>query len=378
MSGKFQTDPLPSRPSALHLRRVDHFRRDALFPHSARARERREINCLSCNFGLDRILRVMQSPLHRTGRRRPMMEAKMAKQSAASVAQTGAEVLDRYRSALDDGRLIQFLWHCTDDDGRDLACALGVIGAQVGSPKDCPAQIMPRWLAKMVPWLFDNQSKDEAFAWGLRFYEQIARLSGNIPFSVIHDWQANVVGPLAIDLATKRKRDVEAHRKLQTMQQEALAGNKFSADEWRPVLKAAFKDAYAYADAYANADADAYADANANADADAVAHEDAYADDDNYAYAYADAYDDDAYADYAYAYAYANADADAYADANANAYTNADAYTYAYADASAHSYAAADASTYASADAYADYDYSAAYAYADYADAYAHAHAHAI
>jgi len=234
-----------------------------------------------------------------------MMEAKMAKQSAASVAQTGAEVLDRYRSALDDGRLIQFLWHCTDDDGRDLACALGVIGAQVGSPKDCPAQIMPRWLAKMVPWLFDNQSKDEAFAWGLRFYEQIARLSGNIPFSVIHDWQANVVGPLAIDLATKRKRDVEAHRKLQTMQQEALAGNKFSADEWRPVLKAAFKDAYAYADAYANADADAYADANANA----------YADADAYTYAYADAY-----ADYAYADAYAYADyADAYAHAHAHA-----------------------------------------------------------
>ena len=213
----------------------------------------------------------------------------MAKQSAASVAQTGTEALARYRSALDDGRLIQSRWHSIDDDGRDLACALGVIGAQVGSPKDCPAQIMPRWLAKMVPWFFDNQSKDEAFAWGLRFYEQIARLSGNIPFSVIHDWQANVVGPLAIDLATKRKRDVEAHRKLQTMQQEALAGKKFSADEWRPVLKAAFKDSYANADAYA------------------------------YAYAYADAY--------------ANADADAYADANANAYADADAYTYAYADA---------------------------------------------
>jgi len=230
-----------------------------------------------------------------------MMEAKMAKQSAASVAQTGAEALDRYRSALDDGRLIQSRWHCTDDDGRDLACALGVIGAQVGSPKDCPAQIMPRWLAKMVPWFFDNQSKDEAFAWGLRFYEQIARLSGNIPFSVIHDWQANVVGPLAIDLATKRKRDVEAHRKLQTMQQEALAGNKFSADEWRPVLKAAFKDAYAYADADAYTYADAYADASANANADAYTYAYAYADADAYTYAYAYA---DAYA-HAHAYAYA-------------------------------------------------------------------------
>src|SRR6185312_1871420 len=139
---------------------------------------------------------------------------------------------------------------------------------------------------------------------------QIARLSGNIPFSVIHDWQANVVGPLAIDLATKRKRDVEAHRKLQTMQQEALAGNKFSADEWRPVLKAAFKDAYAYADAYANADADAYADADANAYADAQPT--AYADADASAYAYPDAYADAADDAYAYAYAYANADADAY------------------------------------------------------------------
>jgi len=226
-------------------------------------------------------------------------------------ATTAAEALDRYEAFLSHDAIVQRMWHGSGADGRELACGLGVIGPAVSSPRDCPAAIMPRWLAQMVPWLFDGQSKADALAWGSRFYSELARLNGSVPFSVIHDWQSNIVGPFAIEVSTKRCRKVETHEALKAMHADALAGKSFTADEWRPVLKAAFFDAYAYA--YADAYAYAYANADAYADANA----------DTYAYAYA----------YANADTYAYANADAYADANAYAYANADANADTYADA---------------------------------------------
>ena len=198
-----------------------------------------------------------------------------------TTATTAAEAFDRYQHAYDVGALVQGSWH--ERNGKDLACALGVIGDEVNGVSDCPAEVMPRWLAQQTVWFFDGQSFDDAKTWGLAFYAELKRLGGKVPFSVIHDWQANVVGPLAIKTAEKQSRDKAAHEALMTMQAKALGGEKFTADQWRPILKAAFLDIYKWRyRAYADADADAYA----------------------YAYAYADAY--------AYANAYANANANAY------------------------------------------------------------------
>ena len=211
------------------------------------------------------------------------------------IAQSAAEYQARYQAALKSDSLRQGVWN-SERDGRHVACAIGVLGDEVDSASKCPAQIMPRWLARMVPEFFDRQKQDDAFAWGLAFTDQLKRIDGKVPFSVIHDWHANTVCQLGIDAAEKRERDPAPHKALQALHLRALAGEKISANEGRPVLKNAYAYAYAYANAYA--DADANADANAYADADAYAN----------AYANADAN--------AYAYAYANA----YADANADAW----------------------------------------------------------
>jgi hypothetical protein len=238
-----------------------------------------------------------------------------------NIAQTAAEAYDRYHAALTGNALVQGAWN-TEQDGRHVACALGVLGPNVSGTGDCPATVMPRWLAQMVPWLFDAQTPEDAFAWGEEFYAELKRLDGKVPFEVVYDWHANYSTVLGIEAAEKRGRDIAPHKALQELHQRALKGDRATADEWRPVLKAAYADAYANADAYADADAYAYAYANADA----------------YAYADADAYPD------AYANAYAYAYADAYADAYANAYANA--YAYAYADAYANAYADAYANAY--------------------------------
>jgi len=177
-----------------------------------------------------------------------------------TIAATTKEALERYEAAFNEDRLIQASWH-SEQDGRQLACALGVLGDEVDGPSKCPATIMPRWLAQMVPGFFDRQKFDDAKDWGRRFYVALDRIGGNVPFSVIHDWHANTVCPLGIEAAELRKRDTAPHKALQALHLRALAGEKIGVDEWRPVLKNAY--------AYANADADAYAYANANANADA-------------------------------------------------------------------------------------------------------------
>jgi hypothetical protein len=187
---------------------------------------------------------------------------------------TAAEAYDAYKHAFETDALIQSGWHDVAEDGRQLACALGVIGPEVESARDCPAQIMPRWLAQMVPAFFDNQDFADAKAWGLRFYAELARIGGNVPFSVVHDWQGNIVGPLAIETAKLRKRETEPHEKLQALHQKAFAGDATPRDEWHEALRPALYEVYRgyYANAYANANADAYANAYAYAYADANAY----------------------------------------------------------------------------------------------------------
>jgi hypothetical protein len=203
-----------------------------------------------------------------------------------TIATNAAEARDRYQAALSADALIQGAWH-TEVDGRRCACGLGVIGDEVNSPRKCPAAIMPRWLAQMVPWFFDRQKPEDAKAWGAAFYEQLARLDGVVPFSVAHAWHAQYTTALAVEVAQKKGKATAPHEALRALHERALAGDLASQEEWQAVLR------HAYAYAYANADANAYA----NADADAYANA--------YAYANADAY------------AYANADADAHAYANA-------------------------------------------------------------
>ena len=203
-------------------------------------------------------------------------------------ATTATEALRRYQDFLSRGALIQSTPHLVDADGRQLACALGILGDHVHSARDCPATVMPLWLAQMVPYFFDLQSHDAALAWGAAFYAELARLGGKVPFSVIHDWHATVVTPMAIEVSEKRKRNPETHRTLQALHRRAVAGETIARDDWYAALNPALFDTYANAYAYPKFDAaaDAKEFANAYANANSYADFSAYADANVKAYAY--------------------------------------------------------------------------------------------
>lgn len=159
--------------------------------------------------------------------------------------QSPADVLARYEQALAGDQLTQGEWHSTAEDGRWLACALGVIGDEVSGPRDCPASVMPRWLAQMMPAFFDRQKFDDAKDWGLRFYTALSDVNGNVPFTAVHYWHAHTVCPLAIEASEKRGKDAAPHKTLQALHLRALDGEKIAKDEWRTALKNAYADAYA-------------------------------------------------------------------------------------------------------------------------------------
>jgi hypothetical protein len=192
---------------------------------------------------------------------------------------TAGLAFKRYNDFLTTNRLIQSHWHSRDDDGRQLACGLGSLDPSINSPSDCPSSVMPRWLAEMVPWFFDNQEFENAKTWGLAFYAELKRLDGRVPFSVVHDWGATVVGPLNVAICEERKWDASLPLAVQRLHERAVAGDLAPRTEWFKALKPSLKQAclkraaaYAYADANANADADADADANSDAYAYACAN----------------------------------------------------------------------------------------------------------
>jgi hypothetical protein len=75
---------------------------------------------------------------------------------------------------LREGRLVQGAFH-DEKAGRALACVLGAISHDIGSSADCPAAVMPEWLAGLTVRLFDAPIESDALAWAGRFGAQMAR-----------------------------------------------------------------------------------------------------------------------------------------------------------------------------------------------------------
>jgi hypothetical protein len=76
---------------------------------------------------------------------------------------------DRIETFASEGRLIQSKWHSVKKDGRQLACLLGAIDDGIKGTIDCPASVMPPWLANLLPTIFDGVAEARASEYGMRF-----------------------------------------------------------------------------------------------------------------------------------------------------------------------------------------------------------------
>jgi hypothetical protein len=100
-----------------------------------------------------------------------------------SITITREDAALRMLDFANEGRLIQRHWHEAREDGRELACLLGAIHPDVTGPSDCPASVMPNWMAELLLTLFDGVSMDKATNYGRRFSEALR--VGNTDDSVL-------------------------------------------------------------------------------------------------------------------------------------------------------------------------------------------------
>ncbi len=157
----------------------------------------------------------------------------------------------RITAFADEGRLVQSKWHGTDRDGREIACLLGAIHPGINGAGDCPADIMPLWMAHLLPTLFDGVSAKKAPDYGRRFARALRY--GNADESVLCKVLIASV-EYAVSAAAKAQPDPAP---------EYWADVKSSCERVTGLLNKGGPegelDAAAYADAYAAACAAAYA-----------------------------------------------------------------------------------------------------------------------
>jgi hypothetical protein len=72
-----------------------------------------------------------------------------------------------------EGRLVQSAWH-DEQGGREIACLLGA-AAGIDDAGQCPASLMPAWVAHALPALFDGLTKAHAQTFAIRWGEAMVR-----------------------------------------------------------------------------------------------------------------------------------------------------------------------------------------------------------
>lgn len=189
-----------------------------------------------------------------------------------------------------------------------------------------PRSDAPPWFTQVATALFDGQDPAVSKEWARRLYEHVERLGGNVPFRVVHDWHAHVVGPMLAEASERCGTDPGVQHALQRLHARALAGDPVTEAEWQATLGPAFQQVYRHAYAYA----EAFATAHTNA----------------YAYAIANGFDEPSAVKYGEDYAKLSTPANQRSYADANALANAKAVAAAYAAGNSEAYAEAYPSAY--------------------------------
>ncbi|MFJ9445659.1 SpcZ [Kitasatospora sp. NPDC101235] len=162
--------------------------------------------------------------------------------------------------------------------------SLGTVARAPGgaaAPDEGPA--MPSWLAQVSEVLFDGMDADVARTWARRVHQELERLNGRVPFSVVHDWYCSAVGPILTEASARRGGSDAPHEAALALRARALSGGRIDEGTWRtalePEMRELFRHAYPYAEAYATAAAAAgsYALANGYGEAEAAQYGETYA-----------------------------------------------------------------------------------------------------
>lgn len=104
-----------------------------------------------------------------------------------------------------EGRLIRGVWSKVDGRGRELLCLYTALaGGAEARPWECPAELCPRWLAHLIPWI-DDAGSEAAWPRMVERFVAVAPKLGALAPAV--EWR---VRALILREAMRHAKDVDA------------------------------------------------------------------------------------------------------------------------------------------------------------------------
>lgn len=67
------------------------------------------------------------------------------------MAITLESALARFDRLAGYGGIVRGRWQGKDQRGREIACRLGALDPSIEDPLQCPGELMPSWIAYMIP-----------------------------------------------------------------------------------------------------------------------------------------------------------------------------------------------------------------------------------
>ena len=155
-----------------------------------------------------------------------------------TAAEAGANILAHVEART----LMQGIWH--DSHGRGIACLLSAIHEDIGAAQDCPASLMPQWLAGCTPTLFDGIAQGDIYQIARRYGRLVANgAMGRANDAACTRWLAGVV-ELARAAAESASRDLACWPAVDAACHQTMAA-LLSKDNRRTTAAKAWKSAEA-------------------------------------------------------------------------------------------------------------------------------------
>ena len=165
---------------------------------------------------------------------------------------------------LSEGRLVQRAWHASRD-GKEMACLLGA-AAGISAAVDCPAELMPRWMAECTVTLFDGVSSEDMPEIARRYGNLVGRwslLTADAWDNVLSRWLVRVIDQAIDAIPTIAKEQAywpaiekaaaDCRRAVETQDKDAAYAASRAAYAAAYAADAAAYAAYTAADAAADA-----------------------------------------------------------------------------------------------------------------------------
>ena len=144
---------------------------------------------------------------------------------------------------IDEGRLVRRAWRATDADGRELVCLLAALAPQVleyEDPADCPADVMPPWLAHLTPWIDDAGTQANWAEVVNRFANASTKwhILSDAAWQVL-DWRCRAIAVREACAATRDQAVREACTGVLELLERAITGAEVPTEQWRNAREAA-------------------------------------------------------------------------------------------------------------------------------------------